>query len=47
MLYDVTPVDPLTVVVVIGGLVGVVLAASFAPARRATCIDPATTMRTD
>ena len=47
MLYDVTPFDPLTVVVVIGGLVIVVLAASFVPARRATRIDPATTMRTD
>jgi putative ABC transport system permease protein len=47
MLYEVTPFDPLTLAVVIGALIVVVLAASFVPARRATRIDPARTMRTD
>ena len=47
MLYDVTPFDPLTVGAVLGTLVLVVFAASLVPARRATLIDPASTMRTD
>jgi ABC-type lipoprotein release transport system permease subunit len=47
MLYAVTPFDPLTVGAVLGGLFLVVLAASLVPARRATLIDPAKTMRTD
>lgn len=47
MLYAVTPFDPLTVGAVICTLVVVVLAASLVPARRATLINPASTMRTD
>jgi putative ABC transport system permease protein len=47
MLYAVTPFDPLTVGVVLGTLIVVVCAASVVPARRATLIDPARTMRTD
>ena len=47
MLYAVAPFDPLTVGVVLGALFLVVLAASLVPARRATLIDPARTMRTD
>ena len=47
MLYAVAPFDPLTVGVVLGTLIVVVSAASVVPARRATLIDPARTMRTD
>ena len=47
MLYAVTPFDPLTVGAVLGTLIVVVCAASVVPARRATLIDPARTMRTD
>jgi putative ABC transport system permease protein len=47
MLYAVTPFDPLTVGAVLGALIVVVCAASVVPARRATLIDPASTMRTD
>jgi hypothetical protein len=47
MLYAVTPFDPLTVGAVLGTLIVVVCAASVVPARRASLIDPATTMRTD
>jgi predicted permease len=47
MLYEVTPLDPFTVGPVLGVLWLVVLAASLGPARRATLIDPARTMRTD
>ena len=47
MLYAVAPFDPLTVATVLGALFLVVLAASLAPARRATLIDPARTMRAD
>ena len=47
MLYAVIRFDPLTVGAVICTLVVVVLAASFVPARRATLINPASTMRTD
>ena len=47
MLYAVAPFDPLTVGAVLGALLVVVLAASLVPARRATLIDPARTMRTD
>jgi putative ABC transport system permease protein len=47
LLYAVTPFDPPTVGAVLGALLLVVLAASIVPARRATRIDPARTMRTD
>ena len=47
LLYAVTPFDLSTVGAVLGGLFLVVLAASLVPARRATLIDPAKTMRTD
>ena len=47
MLYAVAPFDPATVSVVLGALFLVVIAASFIPARRATLIDPARTMRAD
>jgi predicted lysophospholipase L1 biosynthesis ABC-type transport system permease subunit len=47
LLYDVAPYDPLTLGLVLGALSLVVLAASFVPARRATLVDPARTMRDD
>ena len=47
MLYEVTPFDPMTVGSVLGALFLAVLAASLVPARRATLIDPARTMRTE
>jgi predicted permease len=47
MLYQVAPFDPLTLSAVLGALFLVVMAASFVPARRATLIDPARTMRTE
>ena len=47
MLYAVRASDPATWGVVLGVLSLAVLAASFLPARRATLIDPAGTMRTD
>jgi putative ABC transport system permease protein len=47
LLYAVAPFDPLTVGAVLGALLLVALAASIVPARRATLIDPARTMRTN
>jgi predicted permease len=47
MLYAVAPFDPLTVGAVLGTLTLVVLAASLVPARRATCIEPAWSIRTE
>ena len=47
MLYAVAPFDPITVGSALATLVVVVLAASLVPARRATLIDPARTMRTE
>ena len=47
LLYATAPYDPLTVALVIGSLLFVVLAASLAPARRATMVDPARAMRAD
>jgi putative ABC transport system permease protein len=45
MLYDVTPLDPLTYVAVVAVLAAVTSIASYAPARRATRIDPITALR--
>jgi putative ABC transport system permease protein len=47
MLYEVTPFDAVTAGVVVGVLVLVVVASALVPARRATLIDPATTMRSE
>lgn len=45
MLYDVTPLDPLTYVAVVALFVAVTSLASYLPARRATRIDPMTALR--
>jgi predicted permease len=45
LLVGVAPTDPLTVVVVVSALVGIGVIASIIPCRRATRIDPATTLR--
>jgi predicted permease len=45
LLYDVRPADPISFVAVSAGLIGVVLLASFIPARRATRIDPMHVLR--
>jgi len=47
MLYEVTPFDGVTASVVVSVLLVVVVASALVPARRATRIDPATTMRTE
>ena len=47
LLFEVAPFDPATLSAVLGALVVVVLASSLVPARRATLVDPANTMRTD
>jgi predicted lysophospholipase L1 biosynthesis ABC-type transport system permease subunit len=47
LLYSTVPYDPLTLGVVLGALFLVVFAASLAPARKATLVDPAKAMRAD
>jgi predicted permease len=47
LLFDVSPTDPLTLAAVCFALLGVGLAAAYAPAAHATRIDPAAALRSD
>jgi ABC-type antimicrobial peptide transport system permease subunit len=44
-IYGVTPTDPVTIVVVVGGIVVVGLTASVVPVRQATRVDPMIALR--
>ena len=45
LLFGVAPRDPLSFVVAAGAMVGVALAAAAIPARRASCVEPASALR--
>jgi putative ABC transport system permease protein len=47
LLYEVQPYDPSTLAAVGAGLVGIALAASYLPARRAAAVDPVTALRAE
>ena len=47
LLYQVRPNDPVTLGVLAAGLLGISLLASYVPARRATRVDPWTSLRAD
>ena len=47
LLYQVTPTDPVTLSVLAAMLLGISLVASYVPARRATRVDPWTSLRAD
>ena len=47
LLFEVSPLDPLTYAAVAAVLVGVALSACYVPARRAAGIDPAAALRAD
>jgi predicted permease len=47
LLFDVKPTDPLTYVIVCGGLVGAAVIASYVPALRATSVDPVEALRAE
>jgi putative ABC transport system permease protein len=47
LLFEVTPVDPFALLGAAGVLIVVGALAAYAPARRATRIDPATALRAE
>jgi putative ABC transport system permease protein len=47
LLFEVSPVDPLTLAAVCGVLLGIAALSAYLPARRATRIDPVQTLRAD
>jgi ABC-type antimicrobial peptide transport system permease subunit len=47
LLFGVGPMDPATYVAASAGLAGVAALATYLPARRASAIDPAVTLRAD
>jgi ABC-type lipoprotein release transport system permease subunit len=47
LLFGVQPIDPLTFVIVVAGILGVAACASIIPARRGMRIDPLAALRTD
>jgi ABC-type antimicrobial peptide transport system permease subunit len=47
LLFGVRPDDPLALVLALAALAGIALTASYAPARRATRIEPVAALRAD
>jgi ABC-type antimicrobial peptide transport system permease subunit len=47
LLFDVSPLDPVTYAAVSAGLVAAAALASYAPARRATAVNPVESLRAE